>query len=275
MREFVLHVLTPVAEVDPFGELRPSAQIRLLQLAASEASATLGFDAAWYERRGASWVVRRTRFEQISPARHGDQLRIRTWVSDMRRVRSWRQYEIVRHADGLAIARAATDWVYVDAASGAPTPLPLEVQQAFMPEGIASEERRGRLRLPRDVETTPLALRAVELADLDSLGHVNNSAYADFVQQSLFEDLLRRGWSPDLANPSAGHLRARTLEIEYLTPAQYRQPLAAQVVVARGPDHAVRATVAILAQQRTSVIANATWEWTVGAIPDDLQSALA
>ena len=273
--EHVLQVATPVAELDPYGELRPSAFFRLIQLAASEASCALGYGPDWYDRRGTTWIVRRTRFEQFEPARHGDELTIRTWVSDMRRVRSWRRYEVTRAGDGVPLARAATDWVYA-AANGGPAAMPLELQQAFMPGGIVTEERPPRIRLPPDANTDgePFALRAVEFADLDSLGHVNNARYADFVQQAVFDYLRRGGWTATYSDPAADHLRLTELEIEYLAPALDRQNLSAWVALAEPGNETLHATVALMADERQVAAAMATLQWTGDALPATLRDAV-
>jgi len=269
--EYVLRIPVPVAEIDPFGELRPSAYVRLLQLAASEASATAGHDAGWYARKGTTWIVRRTRFEQEEPARQGDDLRIHTWVSDIRRVRSWRRYEIERASDGCAIARASTDWVYVNSANGAPTAMTDELQRAFMPDGIVTEGRPPRLRSPTDPIEIPL--RQVEFGDLDSLGHVNNANYVTFVQQALLEDLQRRGWTPDFDRPDGGHLRVLTLEIEYLAQAVYRNRLSARIATAATSERTLRADVELLAEATPAAVAIIECEWSDGPFPAALRAA--
>ena len=68
------------------------------------------------------WLIRRTTLTLASPARYGDILDVRTWIADFRRVRSQREYE-VRAGDRL-VARASTDWVFVDRAHGPPAPHP-------------------------------------------------------------------------------------------------------------------------------------------------------
>lgn len=272
MRELCLRVPVPVAELDPFAELRPSALIRLLQTAASEASCALGFDVAWYDRNGTTWVVRRTQFESLEPARHGDMLVIRTWVSDMRRVRSWRRYEVSREADGAVIARAATDWVYATVA-GAPAALPHDLQQTFMPRGVVTEPRPPRIRPPDD--TAPLLpLRSVEWADLDSLGHVNNARYADFVQQAVLDRLRHGGWSGGATSRDEGYLRAEALDLEYLRPALMGEQLSARVALGRGAGNVLRGVVELVSDGRPALSAVTTHRWTGSTLPASLVAAL-
>lgn len=52
-------------------------------------------------------------------------------MENIRRVRSLRKYEFVRKADGKVLVRGETDWVFVDAKSGHPIPIPGDVSKVF------------------------------------------------------------------------------------------------------------------------------------------------
>jgi acyl-CoA thioester hydrolase len=267
--ELVLPV--PVAELDAYGALKTAAQFRLLQLAAARATAAAGFDGRWYDDNGVTWVVRYTHLEALEDARHDDELRIHTWVSDFRRVRSWRRYEIRRGRDGALLARARTDWVFVDVTTGAPAVVPDAIQSAFMPQGIATESRPKRLRFAHDGASLPL--RPVEWADLDALGHVNNAIYAALVEQAVLDRLAALGWIPEIA-PGAPRLRLRSIEIEYLTPALYRHRLTARVSVERQSERELRAEVELRAEDHPSVRAITSWQWSGAQLPSEIVRGL-
>jgi acyl-CoA thioester hydrolase len=55
---------------------------------------------------GTTWVVREHRIEYLLPAFASEDLEIKTWVENMRRVRSLRRYEFVRKADGKVLVKA-------------------------------------------------------------------------------------------------------------------------------------------------------------------------
>lgn len=261
----------PVAELDAYGALKTAAQVRLLQLAAARATAAAGFDGKWYDDNGVTWVVRYTHLETLEDTRHDDDLRIRTWVSDFRRVRSWRRYEIRRARDGAVLARARTDWVFVDVATSAPAVIPDAVQRAFMPHGIETESRPKRLRFAHDV--SPLPLRRVEWNDLDSLGHVNNAVYAALVEQAVLERLAALGWTPEVL-PGAPRLRLRSIEIEYLTPALYRHQLAARVAMGRQSERELHAEVELLTDGEPSVRAITSWQWSEAQLPASIRDGV-
>jgi len=80
---------------------------------------------------GATWVVRSHNVEYLSPAFAGEHIEARTWIADVRRVRSLRRYEFVRLSDAKLLVRGATEWVFVDAKNGRPLSIPEEVARIF------------------------------------------------------------------------------------------------------------------------------------------------
>ena len=80
---------------------------------------------------GATWVVRSHQVEYFTPAFAGDEVKVRTWVVNMRRVRSLRRYEFIRKSDGKLLVKGQTDWVFVNAETGIPLRVPQEIVTLF------------------------------------------------------------------------------------------------------------------------------------------------
>jgi len=80
---------------------------------------------------GATWVVRSHSIEYLRPAFAGDRIEVRTWVVNIRRVRSLRRYRFIRVADGKLLVKGETDWVFVDAKTGTPMAVPPEIIKIF------------------------------------------------------------------------------------------------------------------------------------------------
>jgi acyl-CoA thioester hydrolase len=95
---------------------------------------------------GATWVVRSHHIEYLSPAFAGDMIEARTWVTNIRRVRSLRRYEFVRIADDRLLARGETDWVFVHVASNRPIAVPPEIVNIFpfLPDGSNATRPRQK-----------------------------------------------------------------------------------------------------------------------------------
>ena len=75
--------------------------------------------------------MREHRIEYFLPSFVGDELEVRAWLSEIKRVRLHRRYEFIRKSDGKVIAKGETDWVYVDARTGRPIAIPAELQVLF------------------------------------------------------------------------------------------------------------------------------------------------
>lgn len=120
----------PAEALDPNGHVNNVQYVQWMQNVAVHHFSSLG-GVEPMQAAGATWVVRSHNIEYLSPAFVGDQIEIRTWVASVRRVRSLRRYEFVRHADGRLLVRGATEWVFVDAKTGRPLSIPEEVLRVF------------------------------------------------------------------------------------------------------------------------------------------------
>jgi acyl-CoA thioesterase FadM len=112
-----------------------SAYARLLEEAATLASAEAGYPTSWYARENTAWVIRRSTIDCATPLARAFDLEVATWVADFRRVRSRREYEVCMPLNTVAALTAHTDWVYVDRANGRPRRIPDAMMSAFVPDG--------------------------------------------------------------------------------------------------------------------------------------------
>jgi acyl-CoA thioester hydrolase len=116
--------------VDQNGHVNNVTYIQWLQDAAIRHAQASGCMAAT-TAAGASWVVRTHFIEYLAPAFAGETLTVMTWVVNFQRVRSLRKYKIIRAADETVVARAETDWVFVNAKTGRPLKIPDEVKNTL------------------------------------------------------------------------------------------------------------------------------------------------
>jgi acyl-CoA thioesterase FadM len=261
-----------VYDVDAFGDLRATTLLGVLQQTASDASTALGFGVDWYERRGTMWVVRRTAVDVLTAPRYGDELAVRTWVDDIRRVRSQRRYEVARASDGAIVVRACSDWVYVDARRATLLQPPEELRRALMPGGVTARPRPARLA----ASPPPGAFRAhrrVEMADIDTAAHVNNARYAAYVEQALWDALAAHGWTIDPR--VAARPQPRRYDLEYLGSARYGDVLEALLWLPSASDTGFECACLLRCESTAVLSASSDWHWKDGAMPDSLRRALA
>jgi acyl-CoA thioester hydrolase len=121
--------IIPKSSIDENGHVNNVAYVQWMQDIAVEHYSSIGGIQA--QGPDVTWVVREHRIEYLLPAFEGDEIEIRTWVENIRRVRSLRKYEFARKSDGKVLVKGETDWVFVDVKTGSPRAIPNEVSKVF------------------------------------------------------------------------------------------------------------------------------------------------
>jgi acyl-CoA thioester hydrolase len=208
-------------ECNASGQVSSANYLRYMQEAAFDASAAAGYDMDRYHTLGRFWLARETEIEHLAPLRYGDSVETKTWVADFRKIRSRRAYELRITRSGELAARAHTDWVYLNRATGRPTQIEAEMILAFSPEG-APELAVPHSRFP--AAPAPPAgvfrlIRRVDPRDLDQVGHVNNAVYLEYLEDCGARALAAHGWSEERLLSRQAVPVARKHRIEYRQPA--------------------------------------------------------
>ncbi len=207
-------------ECDANGYVHRTHYLNYMLEAAFDASAAAGYDVARYNAEGLQWLIRETEIEYLHPLRYEESVQVKTWVVDFRRVRSRRAYELRLAESGELVARASTDWVLLDRATGRPVSIPREMMEAFFPEGVP-EQAPPRSRFPSAPEppTGVFRLRRrVEWRDLDPARHVNNAVYLAYLEDCAIRALAAFGWSQARLRAEGLAIVARRYHIEYRQP---------------------------------------------------------
>lgn len=208
-------------ECDAFGHVNNANYLRYMQEAALDAAAEAGYDLARHAALGTTWLMRDTEAEFFRPLRYGDSVVVKTWVMDIRRVRSRRVYELRRAADGERVARAITDWVYVNTATAQPVSVPEAMMAAFFPEGVPPQ---APPRAPFPTPPPPphgvfKVRRRVLWQDLDPVQHVNNARYVAYASDVAFQVAAAHGWTASRMQAEGFGILVRKLQLHYQQPA--------------------------------------------------------
>jgi acyl-ACP thioesterase len=200
-----------LGDVNIANRLRLDALARYLQDVAADDVDDVGVDL------DGAWVTRRTALLVTRFPRYGESVELTTFCSGTGG--RWAERRTVLAVDGASIVDAVAIWVYVDRA-GRPARLG---DWFFDHYGEAADGRKvsGRLQLPPppdDAEARAWPLRAT---DFDPLGHVNNAAHWNAVE----DELARR--APGRAPASA--------ELEYRTAIEPDDPVELRSFLS--PDH--------------------------------------
>jgi acyl-CoA thioester hydrolase len=211
-------------EVNGVNRVHDRVLLDYIQQAAYEASADVGFDTRRYDELGTVWVIRRQTLVALVAITYGDVIEIKTWVSDFRRVRSNREYELRRVSDGCVMAVAQADWVYIDTATLFPRRIPADIVALLGPSGVSALDLAAPIEQTEGVCGRPFAYRhQVKSYELDNLRHVNNAHYLDWLSQARVDALAACGFAPDATGIRLSELDLTPAllrcEIEYLSPA--------------------------------------------------------
>lgn len=215
-------------ECDPYGHVNNAHYVRYLQEAAADASAAVGWDEPRYLAIGHLWIIRETDIEYLAPLHYGDTIEITTWAHDFRRVRSTRSYEL-RNQHGDLIARASSEWVYVNRTTMQPASIPPTMIADFvMPlaaEPLISGDVLETLPIAKSRKKFPPAPpppvgmftmpRMVEWRDMDQAGHVNNATYLNYMEEAAIQAAVSFGWSVNRMRAEGFAIAARRHQIEY------------------------------------------------------------
>jgi acyl-CoA thioesterase FadM len=177
----------PFSAEGPSGTPMPHTYLEWMQEAAANASTLGGYPPDRYKVLGATWIVKEVLLAVDAPVHYGDPITIETWVSDLRRFRSRREYRM--KSGERTIARGQADWVLleIDASTGRVRPryVDEEMMTAF-PRVSETALAAGEVPEIGEMPPAPSLLakdtRRVRPTELDRHGHVNHTVYLAWLE---------------------------------------------------------------------------------------------
>jgi acyl-CoA thioester hydrolase len=207
-------------ECDAFEHLNNANYLRYMQEIAFDASAAAGYDLARYNAIGHHWLIRETDIEYLQPVRYGESVEVRTWVVDFQRVRSRRAYEFRRVGSEEPIARAETDWVFINTETGRPATIPHELKLAFFPEGVP-DSFPARKPFPAAPPPPPGVFEVhqkVAWRDIDPAQHINNAVYLVYIEECGMQVIAAHHWPVSRMIEEGFAILLRRNQVQYLQP---------------------------------------------------------
>ncbi len=192
VREFRWRLKVRSYEGDAWGLVPAGVMLRYMEQSAVMAAADAGYGRQFHEAHGSAWVIRRMTLLMQTPARPGDELEVVTWASHFTRVRGIREYRVTRLADehtqdygAGTVALGIAEWVYVDRRTLTPLPIPATVARDLDVPGSPVGSYEPPPVPPTGKPRTFTMQRVAEWHEADSMGHVNNSVYADWLDDAV------------------------------------------------------------------------------------------
>jgi len=201
-------------ECDAYGRVNPANILRYMQEAAFAGSAAVGYTPQRYANLNLQWLAYETDIEYKVPVHYNDELAVKTWVVDFRRVRSLRNYEFYRGEQH--VVSASTDWVLLDTTQMRPTTIPDDIIESYS-QGERVDPAPPRKPLPQmpKPKHTFTTRRRVVWSEIDPAMHVNNAVYLNYVVDAAEQHLGMYGWSRKRLMDNGYDLVTRRHQIEY------------------------------------------------------------
>jgi acyl-CoA thioester hydrolase len=125
---FEMNVPVMPGDIDEQNHVNNTVYLRWVQ---EVATAHWRAVASTYAQERIGWVVLRHEIDYKAPACSSDDVVLRTWVGKATRLTFERFTEIRRISDGQLLSTARTLWCPINAQTGRPVRVPVEVREQF------------------------------------------------------------------------------------------------------------------------------------------------
>ncbi|AZV46433.1 acyl-CoA thioesterase [Nautilia sp. PV-1] len=129
---FEKHIVVKKEDIDFNGHVNNLKYLEWMINIAMEHSTHEGFGVDYYKKHGVSWVARKHCIEYRLPAFEGDELILKTWIDEVKKLLVIRKYEIYKN-DKL-ITSGFSEWVFVDFKTQRPKKIPEDIIKKFIIE---------------------------------------------------------------------------------------------------------------------------------------------
>ena len=118
--------------LDYNGHVNNIVFVKWMQDVAVEHATRAGCTSEIYQRLGVSWVARSHHIDYLNSALPDDVVIVTTWIAGARKVSCRRKYVFTRKSDVMdVLAKAETEWVFVDHSTGRPRKILPEIIDCF------------------------------------------------------------------------------------------------------------------------------------------------
>jgi acyl-ACP thioesterase len=203
-------------EVDPFGDVRPSAILHYLQETSGQHTNQWNLSVTDMFKRGLTWVMTRYRLQFMERPRIGSEIEVSTWMSGREGKFAYREFE-VKTQDGAIVALGTASYALIDLKTRKPVVIADHLPEVpGDPRRVITEPMMG---LPVIKTLTREVHLPVMLRDLDINGHVNHVVYVQWGLEAVPLEI----WES---------YRPQGIEIEYRAETHYGDQVRVAVSVA-------------------------------------------
>ncbi len=119
-------------EIDFNNHLNNFYYVKWMQDSGMAHSSANGITLETYKKISATWFAKSHFIEYKAPAFLNDEIIVKTWISEIGKIKSKRKYEFYRIKDNKLLAVAETLWVFMDLKSQRPTLIKDAIKNSFI-----------------------------------------------------------------------------------------------------------------------------------------------
>ena len=165
-------------EVDFRGKITLPHLTNYLLIAAGYHAEECGFGILSINRNNLSWVLSRLVIEMFHYPEHYDEIQVQTWVENVMRTFSMRNFAILNR-DGQALGYARAVWAMIDQSTRKPVDLTQTAISEFINNNKACPiEKSGKIPF---LTGEPHETFTVKYSDIDINRHFNSGKYVEHV----------------------------------------------------------------------------------------------
>lgn len=186
-RRFRVRRRVRLGDATPAGRMRLDSMARFLQDIANDDAR----DGDWSDPHW--WVVRRTVVDVVRFPSYLEEVDLETWCGGVGTHWAERRTSM-RSIDGEPLVEAASLWVHVDRESLQPSRVPVDVTE-ILRDSADGRTVGARLLLKSsqfDAASAANSMWPLRFSDFDAVGHMNNAAYWEILEEQLLADRALR-----------------------------------------------------------------------------------
>ncbi len=216
VREYKWRLRVRSYEGDAWGQVSASSVLRYLEQSAIDAAADAGYGRDFHRENRSAWVIRRmTLLFGEQPARTGDDLEIRTWISHFAKVRGGREYRVANASTGNMVVTGLAEWVYLNRDTFTPLLIPSDLGARLDMPGAPLGTYEAPTVDAVDNGAKFKMERQARWHETDSMQHINNAIYADWLDEAMRDAVTHMSWSVEALRAQGLQLRGEYYYLDY------------------------------------------------------------
>lgn len=147
-----------------------------------------GYGLLDIEKKGVSWILMDWKLKVIKRPSYGEELLVKTWGRNVKKVTTYRDYEIYNENNELC-AIATTKWALLDINLKKIIRISPEIINKYIlnEKSVFEEEELSKISIPEEFENC--IIYTVQRRNIDVNGHMHNTHYLDLAYEALPEDI--------------------------------------------------------------------------------------